>query len=336
MRVRPFKPMLFIVLGLGLMAVLFFAAYKTYWQFAKPMFTSSNPIIVEIKPNSNANDLVEMLFNKRLISSKPLFLNLIKFEGLAPKLKAGVYQIMPRESAYHFIYRVVAGDVFQMTFQIIEGTTAKQIAANLRKAPYLQYQDSDWLLIKSNHSSTEGLLLADTYRYPGGSSAQNLLKTANLHLENYLREAWLNRDKNIPYANPYDMLIAASILEKETALPAERHLISGVIINRLRQHMPLQMDPSVVYGLGDNYQGKLSHADMSIDSPYNTYRYKGLPPTPIAMVGKLAIDAAAHPERSDYLYFVAKGDGSHVFSKTYEEQKRAISRYLLQGKQKRS
>lgn len=334
MRVRPFKPLLFIVMGLGLMA-LFYLALKTYWQFAKPMFVSGNPIIVEVKSHSSANALVEMLHEKKLISSKTLFLNLIKFEGLAPKLKAGLYQIMPRESAQDFIHRVVAGDVYQIAFQIIEGTTAKQVAANLMKAPYLQYQDADWLLIKNNHSSTEGLLLADTYRYLAGSTAQNLLKTANLHLENYLAEAWQNRDKNLPYISAYEMLIAASILEKETAISGERRLISGVIINRLKKHMPLQMDPSVVYGLGEQYQGKLSHANLSIDSPYNTYRHKGLPPTPIAMVGKLAIDSAAHPLHSDYLYFVAKGDGSHVFSKTYEEQRHAISKYLLQRSQKK-
>ena len=127
------------------------------------------------------------------------------------------------------------------------------------------------------------------------------------------------------------MLIAASIIEKETAVPQERKLISGVVINRLNKHMPLQMDPTVIYAMGDTYKGSLTHEDLSINSPYNTYQNRGLPPTPIAMVGKEAIDAAAHPQLSNYLYFMARGDGTHQFSQTYEEQKQAINQYKGKG-----
>lgn len=329
MTMRPLKPLLYALLALGLV-VLSFVFFKAYTLLIRPMSSSLViPIIIEVKPNSNANDLVDDLFLKKLIPSKKLLLELIRFEGLAPKLKAGIYHVIPGESAHHFVLRVVKGDVLQLYFPIIEGTTAKQIEKNMKEAVLLQYQDADWDFIKKNHASAEGLLLADTYQYPAGSKAELVLKAAHKKLEEQLEAAWKDRDKDLPYTNSYELLTAASILEKETAIASERKLISGIIINRMKKHMPLQMDPSVVYAMGEHYNGKLSHSDLLIDSPYNTYRYRGLPPTPIAMVGRLAIEAAAHPEHSNYLYFVAKGDGSHIFSKTYEEQRQAISRYLF-------
>lgn len=293
------------------------------------MFESGEPLIIEIKPNSTANSFIETLVSKKLISSKYLFLNLIKFEGLAHRLKAGTYKIMPGESAQALIYRIVAGDVMTLSFKIIDGTTFAQVVDNLKKAPFLNYSEANGAGIEKINSSFEGLLLADTYNYSAGSYSDSILKVANKNLLDYLESSWQSRSSGLPYKTSYELLIAASILEKETAKPQERQLISGVIVNRLTKHMPLQMDPTVIYALGVNYTGKLSHNDLNVDSPYNTYRYRGLPPTPIAMVGKLSIDAAAHPQKSEYLYFVAKGDGSHEFSKTYEEQKKAISRYLF-------
>lgn len=180
---------------------------------------------------------------------------------------------------------------------------------------------------KKNYPSAEGLLLADTYQYQGGSSSKALLEQAHRNLLNYLNISWTNRAANLPYKTPYELLIAASIIEKETAIAQERKLISGVMVNRLKKKMPLQMDPTVIYGLGNQYTGKLTHNDLLIESPYNSYLNRGLPPTPIAMVGKEAIDAAAHPQLSNYLYFVAKGDGTHQFSETYEQQKQAINQY---------
>lgn len=332
MQVRFFKPVLYFFLALGLMAVLI-TIYKTCNLLSKPMLEFGEPLIIEIKPNSTANSLIETLASKKLIGSKHLFLNLIKFEGLAHRLKAGIYKVEPGESAQAFIYRIVAGDVITLSFKIIDGTTFAQVADNLKKAPFLNYSEMDNAVIEKINSSVEGLLLADTYNYSAGGNSGNILRVANKKLLDYLESSWQSRSAGLPYKTSYELLIAASILEKETAKPLERQLISGVIVNRLLKHMPLQMDPTVIYALGTNYSGKLSHADLNIDSPYNTYRYRGLPPTPIAMVGKLSIDAAAHPQKSDYLYFVAKGDGSHEFSRTYMEQKSAISRYLFKGSQ---
>lgn len=299
-----------------------------YQLFYQPMLAEkSQPIIFNVDKAMTASSFVRTLKAKQLIRSERFVLALIRLQGLSHQLKAGVYQIRGGESAQQFLNRVADGDVLKQSFSIIEGTTKAQIAANLERAPYLNYQATDWQVVVGNLSSAEGLLLADTYSYNAGSLSKNVLEMAHANLQNYLDYSWQHRTPGLPYKTPYEMLIAASILEKEAAKPQEKRLISGVIVNRLRKNMPLQMDPTVIYALGSTYTGKLTKDDLHIDSPYNSYRYRGLPPTPIAMVGKDAIDAAAHPELTDYLYFVAVGDGSHHFSVTYEQQMQAVARY---------
>ncbi|WED44220.1 endolytic transglycosylase MltG [Legionella cardiaca] len=304
--------------------------YQLYLLFTKPM-AGGKPVIVSINKNTSASAFVHTLKSKHLIESPRLFLAFIRAKGLAPQLKAGIYEALPGETAIQFLEKVVTGNVLVESFSIIEGTTLSQVKANLISAQYLKYDVNDWLVIRTQNSNLEGLLLADTYHYDAGSDAKHLLLLANQNLLQYLDDCWKNRTPGLPYKSSYELLIAASILEKESSIPEERKLISGVVANRLKKNMPLQMDPTVIYALGPNYHGKLSHNDMAVASPYNTYRYRGLPPGPIAMVGKDAIDAAAHPQATDYLYFVAKGDGSHHFSVTYEEQKKAISRYRNKG-----
>lgn len=301
--------------------------YQIYQATMRPMVApSSPPVIIQLDKNSTALSFAQNLESKHLIPAR-LLLMLIRLQDLSADLKAGIYRIKPGESAQHFLKRVVAGDVLVESFKIIEGTTLSQVKANLEQARYLHYDPNDWLSLDAAYPSQEGLLLADTYQYRAGSDAKKLLQLAQHNLWSYLNQAWQNRSPNLPYKSPYQLLIAASILEKETSLPKERKIIAGIIGNRLKKIMPLQMDPTIIYAMGTNFHGNLSHRDLDIDSPYNTYRYRGLPPTPIAMVGKEAIDAAAHPDVTDYLYFVAKGDGSHHFSSTYEEQKKAIDQY---------
>ena len=303
-------------------------SWNIYSLVVAPVISKqSAPIIITVDPAATASQFTHLLKDKNLIDSPRLFLLLIRFEGLSHQLKAGVYQVKPGETAMQLIHRVVAGDVVTQNLVIIEGTTQQKIAQDLMKASYLDYHPEDWLVVKKDHPNAEGLLLADTYQYRGGSSSRLLLEHANRNLINYLNSAWVTRAPDLPYKTPYELLTAASIIEKETAIAHERKLISGVMVNRLKKNMPLQMDPTVIYGMGTAYTGKLAHNDLQIDSPYNSYRYRGLPPTPIAMVGKEAIDAAAHPQLSNYLYFVAKGDGSHQFSENYEQQKQAINRY---------
>lgn len=304
-------------------------SFDVYQLFYRPMVTAqTKPTIITVDKSTSAFAFVRMLKGQHFIQCDRLLLSYIRMRGQAPQLKAGVYQIKEGESAAHFLYRVTKGDVMVESFLIVDGTTQAQISASLAQAPYLTYQPMDWQAIAASYPSAEGLLLADTYNYNAGSQSRELLAHAHKNLLQFLENSWHHRSSDLPYKTSYELLIAASIIEKEAAKPREKRLISGVIVNRLRKNMPLQMDPTVIYALSTHYKGKLTRDDLQIDSPYNTYRYRGLPPTPIAMVGKDAIDAAAHPEVTAYLYFVATGDGSHHFSENYEQQKQAISRYL--------
>lgn len=311
---------------------LFVLGLNIYRVFYQPMLsaTQSN-IIISLDKSTTASAFVNHLKKQNLIVSDRLFLILIRLQGLSSNLKAGIYQIYPGESAQQFLYRVVRGDVLKKSFAIIEGTTQKQVTVNLLNAPFLNFSEEDWITIKGTYVSAEGLLLADTYVYDAGSKALNVLSKAHASLTTFLDNSWAHRSIDLPYKSAYELLITASIIEKESSLAKEKKLISGVIANRLRKKMPLQMDPTIVYGLGSAYTGKLTKDNMHVDSLYNSYRYRGLPPTPICMVGKDAIEAAAHPTNTNYLYFVAKGDGSHEFSVTYEQQKEAINRYLKKG-----
>lgn len=313
-------------------SVFFISCLFLAWHINRtlntPMLAKDDaPVIITLDKSATASQLVNTLKNKQLIHSTKLLLLMMRFEHLSNRLKAGVYQIHPGETSMQFLHRIIAGDVVTFNFTIIEGTTQKKITQDLMRAPHLTFQPDSWGVVTKQHANPEGLLLADTYKYPGGSDAKSLLEQAHHNLVNYLNDAWEHRAADLPYKTAYELLIAASIIERETAIPNERKLISGVILNRLKKNMPLQMDPTIIYALGDKYKGTLSHDDLSVNSPYNSYRNRGLPPTPIAMVGKEAIDAAAHPQLSNYLYFVAKGDGSHQFSQTYEEQKQAINQY---------
>lgn len=310
---------------------LLLAGWTIYQSFFKPILNEDKPLILTIDKNTTANGFVRLLHSKGYIYSERLFLSYIKYKNLAHLLKAGIYSIDPGETPLQFLNKVIAGKVLVSSFRIIEGTTLNQVKINLMQAPFLKYNQDDWAFIKNDYDSPEGLLLADTYYYNAGTDAKPLLLLARKNLMEFLNKCWETRSSNIPYQSPYELLVVASILEKETSLPQERALISGVIVNRLKKNMPLQMDPTVIYALGSQYQGKLQHQDLKINSPYNTYIHRGLPPTPIAMVGKASIEAAAHPQVSSYLYFVAKGDGSHIFSVKYEDQMRAILRYQIKG-----
>jgi len=319
-----------IVAFLVSLSLVFFILvfYPLYQLFYQPMLVRGHqPVILQMDKSTTATSLVSSLYEKQFIQSKRLLLFFIRTQGLSHQLKAGIYQVKPGESAMMFVHRVAEGDVMKVAFRINEGMNQDQVVTLLEKAPFLNSTVTNWEEIASPHTSAEGLLLADTYYYHAGSQSDSILMLARKNLDKTLLTSWQGRAAALPYKDPYELLIVASILEKEASLPMEKRLISGVILNRLHAHMPLQMDPTVIYALGKQYHGKLSKEDLKVDSPYNTYRYRGLPPTPIAMVGREALDAAAHPMMSNYLYFVAKGDGSHHFSTNYDEQRQAIMRY---------
>lgn len=296
-----------------------------------------NVVVLQVSRHTTARSFVHFLKVQNRIHCESCFLFWLRLRHLSTQLKAGYYQISPDETASMVLARVVRGDVMKAAFTIVDGTTWFQVREHLKQAPYLNYTDDDVSSIQANDlqsnehmsvSSLEGLFLADTYQYITGSCAKAMLMLAHRDLKNALYQAWNQREQDLPYRSPYELLIVASILQKESSLSLERQMISGIVVNRLRQHMPLQMDPTVIYGLGTRYTGILSHQDLQDDSPYNTYRHFGLPPTPIAMVGLDAIHAAAHPTKTNNLYFVAKGDGTHVFSETYDAQRRAIQSYI--------
>lgn len=304
--------------------------------------SDASPLALEIKPQTSARAFVNILYSHNLVRSKHILLALIRIRGLSNHLQAGIYQLNPGESVIDLLERVNRGGVLTEPFRILEGSNLYDLRKNLAQAPYLKLNNIDFSSIAGTHLSTEGLLLADTYFYRAGSEAASLLKQANQNLLTYLEMTWQNRDPTLPYKNSYELLIAASIIEKEASLPLERKIISGIIVKRLKIKMPLQMDPTVLYALANvaastqqetsnNVVTPLHHQDLKINSPYNTYLYRGLPPTPIAMVGKQSLDAAAHPDETDYLYFFAKGDGSHQFSKNYKEQQQAIHQFKLRA-----
>lgn len=314
------------ILFFALVAILAVYFLKDYYALLKtPLLKEGDsPVVIEIKPKSSANAFIQQLYEKKLIKSKALLRRFMQYKNYSKNIKAGFYEIKPHETIEDLLEHIIKGQVLTKSFSIIEGTTLLDVITNLKSAPYLSFYLQYLDTIKGKYESAEGLLLADTYKYDAGSSATALLKKAKENLLSYLNESWQNRSPNLPYNSSYELLIAASILEKETALPNERKIIAGIIVNRLKKNMPLQMDPTVIYALDKTYNRQLKHEDLKINSPYNTYIYKGLPPTPIAMVGKISIDAAAHPIETNYLYFYAKGDGSHQFSATYDEQRKAI------------
>ncbi|GAA0685894.1 endolytic transglycosylase MltG [Marinobacterium maritimum] len=250
-------------------------------------------------------------------------------------IKAGEYQLEPGMTLQQLLDKVISGDTISYTFTLVEGTTFKQLRQSLLNNQQLKHELtglSEAALLKqlgSDAVAVEGLFLAETYHFKRGMSDLQLLKRAHADLKQVLESAWATRSKDLPYDSPYAALIMASIIEKETAVPSERGQIAGVFVRRLKRGMRLQTDPTVIYGMGDRYQGNITRADLKRPTPWNTYVISGLPPTPIALVGREAIEAALHPVDGKALYFVAKGDGSHQFSNSLQEHNRAVRRYQL-------
>jgi UPF0755 protein len=311
-----------------LCAILFISLSAYTFIVIRHIFFSPLPVLepqlLELTVGSNISTLSNKLYDRKLINHPKYFICLMRLLNLATKLKAGVYEIYAQDTALSLTLRIVKGDVLKSAVTIIPGMTILDIDTLFKNTRYLRYDPKIWQEVFPHIINPEGLLLADTYYFNAQDSAYGILKTAHQALERALLLAWQDMDANLTYKNPYELLIAASILEKETARYFERKLIAGVINNRLKFNMPLQMDPTILYVLPGQYHRKLKHVDLSVKSLYNSYLHKGLPPTPIAMVGRDAILAAAHPEPSKYLYFVARGDGSHTFSVNYKDHLKAI------------
>jgi UPF0755 protein len=254
--------------------------------------------------------------------------------GDAKRVRAGEYQLTPGTTSVTLLAKLVAGDVYLHQITIVEGSRFAEVLAALRSHPAIAGTSLDGAAIMNALGAPgvhpEGQFFPDTYRFPYGTSDLDVLRLAHEALVERLQEAWRNRTPDLLLKTDYEALILASIIEKETSLPAERKLIAGVFYERLRRNMRLQTDPTVIYGLGDSFDGDLRRGDMDRDTPYNTYTRAGLPPTPIALPGAGSIEAAVAPEITGALYFVAtgRGDGSHHFSATFEEHEQALRDYL--------
>ena len=253
-------------------------------------------------------------------------------------IKAGEYALGPYESPRSLLNRLQGGEVISYNVTFAEGLSLKEWRSILANEPKLKQETLGLtakdiaLLLDIPHENPEGWFFPDTYRFEKGDSDFDILTRAHSKMSVELANLWARRKPNLPYDSAYEALIMASIVEKETGVPSERAAIAGVFVRRLERRMRLQTDPTVIYGMGDNYQGNIRKRDLQTPTPYNTYVIKGLPPTPIANPGKEAIAAALNPGDGTALYFVAKGDGSHYFSSSLTEHNKAVAKYQLKRK----
>ena len=301
-----------------------------------PLHVSAPGESLDIGRGSSFKEIVKQLRAQGLSTASPLYWRLLAVRmRVTGRLHAGEYATLAGITPRQLLTDMAAGKVLQRNVTIVDGWTFREVLAELARADKLKHEtvclDDAAIMRKIGAPGElpEGRFLPDTYAYVKGDSDLDILRRAHAAMTKTLAELWPQRDKGLPLATPYDALILASIVEKETGRADERAKIAGVFVRRLEDHMLLQTDPSVIYGMGDNYHGKIHKVDLTTDTPWNTYTRPGLPPTPIAMPGKAAIMAALHPEPGTALYFVAKGDGTHAFADTLAEQNRNVACYQL-------
>lgn len=290
---------------------------------------------LNINAGSSLKSVGTQLVNQGVLNEPWSFVFLVRLLSGASQIKAGSYLLDNGITPYQLFLVLTNGSNTQTSITFIEGWTFAQMRHALNKHESVKhmtmaYTDRQIMEeIDPKVTEPEGMFFPDTYYFSAGMSDKEILKRAYLTMQNRLTIAWENRQAGLPYKTPYDALIMASIVEKETGKASERPEIAGVFLNRLRIGMRLQTDPSVIYGLGTNFDGNLRKQDLLNDNPYNTYTRGGLPPTPIAMPGIGAIAAALHPAQTKSLYFVGKGDGSHIFSTNLNDHNNAVARYQL-------
>ncbi len=326
-----------ILVVLATVVVIYF--YRDYQQFTQTPLANTAITTVTISPGATFATINQQLLELGLVTNKRYMRLLAKQTGLATRLQAGEYRIKPGLTPGQLLQHLTSGQVAQYSLTLVEGWNMREVMAAIKQDPILvktlDYEQPDQLMLTLGleRQSPEGLFFPDTYAFPRGTTDIDFLKRANQRLQSVLQEEWAARAENLPYKTAYEALIMASIVEKETGLASERATIAGVFVRRLQKNMKLQTDPTVIYAMGEQFDGNIRKKDLSIDSPHNTYRYRGLPPTPIALAGREAIHAALQPEDGKSLYFVARGDGSHYFSETLQEHNRAVAKYQLNNSQ---
>lgn len=317
-------------------AVIAGGAWLDYRRFLEePIAIAEGETTLEIPRGSSLRALSEELTARGLLSHPYYFLTLAKLSGQAGSIQAGEYRIADGITPPQLLARLTSGKVVQHAITLVEGWTFRQAAAALiadaRLGDRLDgLEDAEIMaLVGAPERHPEGRFFPDTYHFTKGTEDLEILRRAYRTMERVLAEEWEQRAPDLPIETPDEALILASIVEKETGLASERARIAGVFVRRLQRGMKLQTDPTVIYGLGDAFDGNLRRADLKRDTPYNTYVHPGLPPTPIALPGREAIHAVLHPADGDSLYFVARGDGGHYFSATLAEHNRAVRRFQL-------
>ncbi|MDN4503338.1 endolytic transglycosylase MltG [Alteromonadaceae bacterium BrNp21-10] len=324
-----------LLLGFSLFLILILALimWRQYQGFGIQPLANKAAFEIHIVKGSTAQSLLRQFAEQQLIVDVHWTKLWLKLNPHLASIKAGYYEISPQQSLVDTLQMMVAGKEKHFAIALVEGLTWRQWWQIMQQHEALDTLNTDInsIIVELNieGGSLEGWLMPDTYQITQGTSAKELILQAYQNMQSYLEKAWEQRQPLLPYQEPYEALIMASIIEKETAVSAERPLIAGVFVNRLNTNMRLQTDPTVIYGMGESFNGNIKRADLRRPTPYNTYVIKGLPPTPIAMPGKLAIDAALHPQDTAALYFVARGDGSHQFSETLKQHNAAVRQYQL-------
>lgn len=322
---------------LGLLSLIVFlcglyVAYDIY-RFLKATFNLTTPQVYFLAPGQSAYKLADDLKQQGLVTNAFYARQYIRWQSLDTMLQAGEYVLIPGMLFSDLLADMREGKSILRQITFIEGWTFADMLSEIAQSPYIRKTNIDSKTIMqqlgAEQSHPEGQFFPDSYAFKRGTRDIDILNVAWRSMQQKLAQAWQQRHPDLPYKTPYEALIAASIIEKEAQVSSERGVIAGVIVNRLRKKMRLQLDPTVVYGLGDRYSERLRKADLLMDTPYNTYTNFGLPPTPIAMPSYASLLAATQPQSTRYIYFVAKGDGSHHFSETLAEQNQAVRKYIL-------
>ena len=336
------KFFIFLLILLLILGGVGFWGYQKLTEFVHTPVNVTQDQLLTIERGTTGSKLAALLEQEKILEHADLLPWLLKLQPQLNKVKAGTYSLTGVKTLQDLLDIINSGKEAQFSVKFIEGKTFKEWRKNLENAPHLKQTlqgktDKEIMALLDipavakavyEWNNMDGWLYPDTYNYTPNSTDLELLKRSTTRLQKALDKAWSERDENLPLADPYQMLILASIVEKETGIAEERPQVASVFINRLKANMKLQTDPTVIYGMGESYTGNIRKKDLEAMTPYNTYMIEGLPPTPIAMVSESALQAVAHPAKTDFYYFVADGSGGHKFTRNLNEHNKAVQEYL--------
>ena len=336
------KFFVFLLILLLILSSVGFWGYQKLTEFVHTPVNVTQDQLLTIERGTTGSKLAALLEQEKILEHADLLPWLLKLQPQLNKVKAGTYSLTGVKNLQDLLNMINSGKEAQFSVKFIEGKTFKEWRKNLENAPHLKQTlqgktDNEIMALLDipavakavyEWNNMDGWLYPDTYNYTPNSTDLELLKRSTTRLQKALDKAWNERDENLPLSDPYQMLILASIVEKETGVAAERPPVASVFINRLKANMKLQTDPTVIYGMGESYTGNIRKKDLETITPYNTYMIEGLPPTPIAMVSESALQAVAHPAKTDFYYFVADGSGGHKFTRNLNEHNKAVQEYL--------